>query len=107
MRYLSVIAFICLAAVRMAAQQTPPLPKITPVIQSVMNGKNASVEMTVSTPEDIVIVITDSTGNTIYLENLHRYTGRFKRLVDLPARGKYTVAINREGEKIKQVLDAK
>jgi hypothetical protein len=107
-RFYSLLLLLFLIPVtHIKAQQGNAPQNLQAVVQTVGTDKKVSVELVSPDTDDIVIVITDSTGKTIYMENLHRYKGTFKRVVDMPIKGKYNVCVNGDGQKLKQTIDVK
>jgi len=52
--------------------------------------------------QNLLVIITDSIGHTVFLQNLYRFKGPYKKSVDLKeaGKGRYTLMIIKDEEKI-------
>jgi len=67
-------------------------------------NKKVNVEFKVDTEQDLLVIVTDSSGITIFLENQFRFKGVYKKSIDLPGRGKFNLNVIKENEKINKSL---
>jgi hypothetical protein len=56
--------------------------------------------------QNMLVLVTDNKGNTVFLENKYRFTGEYKRVVDLKdfAKGEFEVKIINDEEQIKRTV---
>jgi hypothetical protein len=59
--------------------------------------------------DNLLVILTDSAGQTVFLENLYRYQGIYKKNIELPYKGKgfVTLHINKDDERIIKKLTLK
>lgn len=59
--------------------------------------------------DNLLVILTDSAGQTVFLENLYRYKGLYKKNIELPYQGKgfVTLHINKDEERIIRKLSLK
>lgn len=59
--------------------------------------------------DNLLVLVTDSAGQTVFLENLYRYKGLYKKNIELPygGRGFVTLHINKDEERIIRKLSLK
>jgi hypothetical protein len=74
-------------------------------VKTIVNSSSqeVTIELNVQeTTENLLILITDATGQTVFLENLHRFRGLYKKNVDLKGtkKGKYLLKVAKDDEKV-------
>jgi hypothetical protein len=59
--------------------------------------------------QNMLVLVTDNKGNTVFLENKYRFTGTYRRIVDLKdfAKGEFEVKIINDEEQIKRIVTMK
>lgn len=76
-------------------------------VNTIMAAMRSTVEFKTDKAEDVLIILTDSAGQTTFLENLHMYKGAYRREIGLPAKGKYQLQVIRDNEKITRTVEIK
>jgi hypothetical protein len=90
------------------AQHTPPPTKQT-TVSIVSNPVKQTVNIEFIADKEIsnlLVVLTDSKGNTLFLDNRYRFKGIYKKDLDLTQSGKgdYSLQIINDEEKINKTL---
>ncbi|MES2567928.1 MAG: hypothetical protein V4565_13730 [Bacteroidota bacterium] len=59
--------------------------------------------------DNLLVILTDSTGKTVFLENLYRFKGFYKKNIDLPYKGRGNVSLHiiKDEEKIIKKISLK
>lgn len=82
--------------------------KQTSYINSLTNSiYNNKVEVKFSAPEKVnslLVLIADSTGHTVFMDNEINFKGTYKRIIELKGKGKYHLKINANDERISKTL---
>lgn len=83
--------------------------KIPTVINAIPNSLNGKLEVDFDNDkqvDNLLVIVTDSLGNTIFLENLYRFKGSYKKSIELTNKGKgsFTLHISKDEEKINKKL---
>lgn len=68
-------------------------------------GKKILLEFDFPKEEDVLILVTDSAGITIFLDNKHRFKGKYSRTIDLPGKAPFNLNISRINENINRRID--
>ncbi len=57
--------------------------------------------------QNLLVFITDSAGHTVFLENLYRFKGLYKKTIDLKETGKgsYTLKVIKDEERINRKIN--
>lgn len=90
--------------------QTAGARKINDDVKLQCNKLSNNVSIEFSARNEILnllVIVTDSIGNTIFLENQYRFKGNYKRLINFTShpKGKYQVKIIGDEQKINRKLD--
>lgn len=99
---------IILAFANASAQdaKTPYVPlDVKTSVDSFKN--NVNVEFKIDSEEDVLVVVTDSSGITVFLENQFRFKGIYKKSIDLPYKGKFNLNVMREKERTNKSFEVR
>ncbi|MDF2451309.1 MAG: hypothetical protein K0S26_813 [Bacteroidota bacterium] len=55
---------------------------------------------------NLLVFVTDSAGQTIFLESIYNYKGVYNKYIDLPnhSKGQFTIHVNKDDERIIKVI---
>lgn len=95
-----------LAGINLQAQTNKVIPRNLKIVNDSINSK---VEIDFKTDweiDNVLIFIVDPKGNTVFLENKYRFTGKYSKIVDLAAAGKgdFSMTIICDDEEVKRKL---
>jgi hypothetical protein len=79
---------------------------------SIKAGDQSSVDITFNAPEEVGVIlirVTDSSGATVFLENLHRFKGSYMRNIKLSDKSTatYTVEVSNDHKTTEQKVEVK
>lgn len=98
---LILVAFIGFAT-KVIAQKVPPKSKISnlKIVNDTINHKVDVEFMADKEISNLLVIITDSLGHTIFLDNQYRFKGNYKHSMDFKkkGKGKYSLKIIKDEE---------
>lgn len=86
--------------------------KVPTEIKAVSNSATGKLDVEFKNDievNNLLVIVTDSLGNTIFLENLYRFNGPYKKSIELTDKGKgsFTLHIIKDEERINRKLSLK
>lgn len=85
------------------------LPTEVKIVSDKVKGRLDVEFKNESQVDNLLVILTDSAGQTVFLENLYRFKGLYKKNIELPYKGKsfVTLHINKDEERIIRKLSLK
>lgn len=86
--------------------------KISTEIKAIPNAVTGKLDVEFKNDtqvDNLLVIVTDSLGQTIFLENLYRFNGLYKKSIELSNRGKgsFTLHVIKDEERINKKLSLK
>lgn len=105
-KILLLFSILLLTGINLQAQAYKVIPSNLKIINDSINSK---IEIDFKTDweiDNVLVFITDPNGNTVFLENKYRFTGKYTKNVDLVSAGKgdFLLTIICDDEEVKRKL---